>query len=52
MVHFTAWQLVEVFRICNSDSTAYTDPSYTFDEIPTVSNATAELYLNAVSFDQ
>jgi len=52
VVHFTAWQLIEVFRICNCDSSAYTDPSYVFGEIPTITNATPELYLSVVSFDQ
>ena len=46
---FTAWQLVEGFRICNADTTVYTDPE--FDPvIPLIDNATNNLYLSTVVF--
>lgn len=51
VVHFTAWQLVEMFRLCNGDLSDYTDPEYEFVEIPVISNGTNELYLSAVPFD-
>ena len=48
---FTAWQLVEGFRICNADSTGYTDRTWNHMVIPAIDNATTTIYLSVVQFD-
>ena len=48
---FTAWQLVEGFRICNADSTGYTDRTWNHMIIPVIDNATTTVYLSVVEFD-
>jgi len=48
---FTAWQLVEGFRICNSDSTSYTDRTWNHMVIPAIDNATTTVYMSVVKFD-
>lgn len=48
---FTAWQLVEGFRICSADSTGYTDRTWNHMVIPVIDNATTTVYLSVVQFD-
>jgi hypothetical protein len=47
----TAWQLVEGYRICNADSTTYTDRTWNHMIIPAIDNATTTVYLSVVEFD-
>ncbi len=46
---FTTWQLIEAFRICNADSSVYSDPTYDMN-IPMIDNGTNNLYLSTVEF--
>ena len=48
---FTVWQLVEGFRICNADSSQYTDRTFNHLMIPVIDNATNNLYMSVVQFD-
>jgi hypothetical protein len=48
---FTVWQLVEGFRICNADSSQYTDRTFNHLLIPVIDNATNNLYMSVVQFD-
>lgn len=47
---FTVWQLVEGFRICNADSSCYTDHTFNHMVIPVIDNATSTLYMSVVQF--
>ena len=48
---FSAWQLVDGFRICNADSSEYDDPTFNHLVIPEIDNATSTLYMSVVRFD-
>ena len=48
---FTVWQLVEGFRICNADSSSYTDHTFNHMLIPVIDNATNNMYMSVVEFD-
>ena len=48
---FTVWQLVEGFRICNADSSQYTDRTFNHLVIPVIDNGTNNLYMSVVQFD-
>jgi hypothetical protein len=48
---FTVWQLIEGFRICNADSSQYTDHTFNHMVIPVIDNATNNLYMSVVQFD-
>ena len=48
---FTVWQLVEGFRICNADSSQYTDHTFNHLVVPVIDNATSNLYMSVVQFD-
>lgn len=48
---FTVWQLVEGFRICDADSSCYTDHTFNHILIPAIDNATNNMYMSVVEFN-
>ncbi len=51
-VVFTVWQLMETYRLCNSDGTDYTDPSYAFGSEFTITNGMPLLFMSTTVFDR
>jgi hypothetical protein len=50
-IQFTVWQLVDGFRICDSNGDPFTDAEYDFYELPQVDNETDQLYMSVVEFE-